>query len=190
MNMPSTRDEIIEVATQLVMKKGFNAMSYTDISNKLNIKNAAIHYYFPTKEDLGKQLMINQQENVKALILDLNERKISELDQLKSLIDIYSGILDGQMICPIGSMGSDILTLPESIKLEVIKDYEQVLNWLTEILESGRKKEVFNFSGEAKTKAFVIFNSLISGVLVARITNSVSFKKAIDQVILELISKN
>ncbi|MBB4046226.1 AcrR family transcriptional regulator [Bacteroides reticulotermitis] len=39
------------MADELIKTIGYNAFSYADISKQLNIKNAAIHYYFPTKSD-------------------------------------------------------------------------------------------------------------------------------------------
>ncbi|MDR3047168.1 MAG: TetR/AcrR family transcriptional regulator, partial [Bacteroidales bacterium] len=51
--MNDTRSEIISIANELIKSIGYNAFSYADISKKLNIKNAAIHYYFPAKADLG-----------------------------------------------------------------------------------------------------------------------------------------
>ncbi|HEU4554463.1 MAG TPA: TetR/AcrR family transcriptional regulator, partial [Chitinophaga sp.] len=49
----NTREKIIELADHLIRTKGFNAFSYADISAPLAIKNAAVHYHFPTKADLG-----------------------------------------------------------------------------------------------------------------------------------------
>ncbi len=187
--MANTKLEIIKVATQFVMKKGFNAMSYADISKKLNVKNAAIHYHFPSKEDLGVAMMKQQQENVAKLIKQLNEHQTTEEEQLLALVEIYVDLNRSGMICPIGSMGSDILTLPKKVQKEVINDYDQVIEWLTTILENGRKKKKFRFDGNAKIKAFMIFNNLISGVLVARFTKVVPFKESIDQMMAELQNK-
>ncbi len=163
-------------------------MSYADISKKLNIKNAAIHYYFPSKEDLGVAMLKQQQESIAALIKRLNETSTSEEGQLRALIDIYGDINRGGMICPIGSMGSDIMTLPKKVQKEVVIDYEQVIAWLTTILENGRKKKKFKFEGNASIKAFSIFNNLMAGVLVTRLTKTVSFQESIDLMMSELLN--
>ena len=47
--MSITREKILELGENLIRTKGYNAFSYQDISSKLGIKNAAVHYYFPTK---------------------------------------------------------------------------------------------------------------------------------------------
>ena len=51
--MNDTRNEIIRLGSELIRSIGYNSFSYADISKALNIKNAAIHYYFPSKSDLG-----------------------------------------------------------------------------------------------------------------------------------------
>ena len=42
-----TREQIIDRASELMMQRGFNGFSYSDISAPLGVKNAAIHYHFP-----------------------------------------------------------------------------------------------------------------------------------------------
>ena len=61
--MNDTRSEIVRLAGELIRSIGYNAFSYADISQKLNIKNAAIHYYFPAKSDLGVEVI---RENLEA----------------------------------------------------------------------------------------------------------------------------
>ncbi|MEL7005841.1 MAG: helix-turn-helix domain-containing protein, partial [Bacteroidota bacterium] len=45
-----------------MLKRGYNAFSFSDISKPLGIKNAAIHYYYPTKEKLGIDILRKEQE--------------------------------------------------------------------------------------------------------------------------------
>ena len=44
-----TREQIVDTALQLLMQRGVNGFSYRDISEPLGIKNAAVHYHFPSK---------------------------------------------------------------------------------------------------------------------------------------------
>jgi hypothetical protein len=49
-------DKILDVALDYIMGRGYKAFSYKDISKEIGIKTSSIHYYFPTKGDLGKTL--------------------------------------------------------------------------------------------------------------------------------------
>ncbi len=53
--MSITRERILELGENFIRTKGYNAFSYQDISSELGVKNAAIHYYFPSKENFGNQ---------------------------------------------------------------------------------------------------------------------------------------
>ena len=48
-----TREEIIDLAEDLIRQNGYNAFSYSDIAAMLEVRPAAIHYHFPSKSDLG-----------------------------------------------------------------------------------------------------------------------------------------
>ncbi len=187
--MSDTKTEIIRIATSLVLEKGFNAFSYADISKALNIKNAAVHYHFPSKDDLGIAIMKAQQEGLKGLIQGLRNRQASEVEQINVLFDIYVGLFGQKQICALGAMGSDIQTLSPDIQIEVKKDYEQVIDWLMEILDKGREKGLFKFEGESSIKAVIIMNNLISGVIVARFNSfeKSHFRKILNQVLAEIM---
>ena len=52
-----TADQILDVAEHLVQIRGFNAFSYADVGAELGLTNAALHYHFSTKADLGEALI-------------------------------------------------------------------------------------------------------------------------------------
>ena len=53
----STRESIIETAHRLLLQRGMNGFSYRDIAEPLGVKNAAVHYHFPSKMDLVEALI-------------------------------------------------------------------------------------------------------------------------------------
>jgi len=57
MTHTDTRTQILDIAEQLARQRGFSGFSYRDISQPLGIRNAAVHYHFPTKADLGIALL-------------------------------------------------------------------------------------------------------------------------------------
>ena len=63
-----TRSEIINIADALIRAKGYNAFSFTDIGKQLNIKNASIHYHFPTKTDLGVAIIAQHQKQLSVYV--------------------------------------------------------------------------------------------------------------------------
>ena len=54
---------ILDVAQQLIQTRGYNAFSYADIASQVGIRTATIHYYFPTKADLGREVVVSVSVN-------------------------------------------------------------------------------------------------------------------------------
>jgi TetR/AcrR family transcriptional repressor of nem operon len=52
-----SRKRILDLAEELLLTRGFNAFSYQHISTAMGVRNAAIHYHFPKKSDLGVELI-------------------------------------------------------------------------------------------------------------------------------------
>ena len=52
-----TDTQILDVAERLVQTRGYNAFSYADIANELELTKAALHYHFAGKAQLGEALI-------------------------------------------------------------------------------------------------------------------------------------
>ena len=63
-----TSEEILNAAEDLLQRRGYNAFSYHHIAVQLGVRNAAIHYHFPAKEDLGVALVKRYQERFKGWV--------------------------------------------------------------------------------------------------------------------------
>ena len=49
----SKADEILEVGQEFIQTVGYDGFSYRDIADRVGIKSASVHYYFPSKSDLA-----------------------------------------------------------------------------------------------------------------------------------------
>lgn len=185
--MSVTRERILELGEELILNKGYNGFSYQDISTVLGIKNAAVHYYFPSKENLGVSILKTNSQRFDEMVENMQNRDFDEWHQLESFMKIYLKSNRENKICLIGSLGTDINTLSEPMKTELHKMVEHITDWLESILEKGRDKELFSFSGSARDQALYILSSLVAGLQLARILNKSDFKN-IHQAIWENIS--
>jgi TetR/AcrR family transcriptional repressor of nem operon len=182
--MSITREKIIELGENLIRSKGYNAFSYQDISSELGIKNAAVHYYFPSKENLGTSIVRTNIQRFEEMVENMHSRGFDEWQQLETFIKIYIKSHREQKLCIVGSLGPDFNTLSETTQVELKRITEIILNWLTEILCSGREKKIFAFKQEPKNKALVIFSGLIASLQLARIIEKMDYK-SIFQTIIE-----
>lgn len=174
--MSITREKIMELGEDLIRSKGYNAFSYQDISSELGIRNAAVHYYFPSKENLGTSIVKNNIQRFEEMVDNMHSRGFDEWHQLETFIKIYVKSHREQKLCIIGSLGPDFDTLSETTKAELRRMTEIVLKWLTDLLSAGREKNIFMFKEEPYNKSLVILSSLVASLQLARILNKIDYK--------------
>lgn len=184
--MSVTRENILELGESLIRSKGYNAFSYLDISSELGIKNAAIHYYFPSKENLGTSIVKTNVQRFEEMLENMHSHGFNELQQLETFIKIYIKSHREKKLCIMGSLGPDFNTLNESTRSELRRMTEMILNWLSSLLESGKQKKIFKFKEEPKNKAVVLLCSLIASLQLARIIDKLDYKSLYQTIIGEV----
>lgn len=182
--MKETKNKILDVGEKLVRTKGFNAFSYKDIAAPLHIKNAAIHYHFPSKTDLGVEII---QHTIQAIAAQKQQwQNLPEDEQLKNFADTYYRSHEAGLVCLMGSLAPDFETLPENMQKKLQEMGHEMLAWLTMCLENGRAKGIFNFTGEPYDKALAVVSSLLSSLLLARVLGKDIFRRINHQIFLDL----
>ena len=169
----STREQIIQLADQLIRDKGFNAFSFYHLSEKLKITNASIHYHFPTKTDLGLSVLENQRQSLRDLIAATALQTPQE--KLNAFLNIYTHIRAEGRVCIVGSLATDLNAVDPKIGESLKTLAQEILTWVTAILEEGKVKKVFAFVGLARTRALLIITNMLAALQVARLTDENDF---------------
>lgn len=91
-NSNETAEKILEIATKLFSKKGYNKTSIQDIINELGMSKGAIYYHFKSKDDilrkmLDKQISLGKDEALEAYD-DIYDSNLSVADNLKNVFDV------------------------------------------------------------------------------------------------------
>lgn len=172
--MTDTKTSIVSIGDQLVRQKGYNAFSYADISKQLQIKNAAIHYHFPTKTDLGLAIIEQHLHNME--VFKKHTEDLSPLQQVQAFLGIYEKIKTDQKVCLVGAMATDWDTLEPSIRNKMQTFTDLFLQWLTAVLEAGLQSGAFRFVGTAHTKALMLISNMLAATQLARITGVQNFE--------------
>lgn len=184
--MQDTKERIITLAEQLIKTKGFNAFSYKDISDPLEIKNAAIHYYFPSKSDLGVAVI---EQEIKRFTLHMSKHAgIQEDKQLKLLFDTFSRKNKERFICLMGSLSPDYDTLSPEMQEKVTEMSSTFVDWTAGCLERGREKGLFSFEGEAYDRALLVMSNLLASLLLSRVIGNKAFVKISSRLMKDLLA--
>lgn len=183
----SKRKEIIQLADTLIRHRGYNAFSFYDISDKIGIKTASIHYHFRAKSDLGVAVIEQQIEDLNELIVRYNQK--SPLEKLDKFLRIYTCIRKEKKVCLVGSLATDFNTLDEDVQEKLKKFSELMLNWVSSFLLEGRNQGVFYFEAEPRTKALIVITNMLAIVQLSRLTGEKDFEIVKESVKKELLKK-
>lgn len=165
--MNDTRNEIIRIGSELIRSVGYNVFSYADIAKILGIKNAAIHYYFPSKSDLGVEII---KRNIDAFNRLINSWKsLNYKQQYYNYIHMHDNFINNHWVCIVGALAPAYDTLPENMQQKLTMLINNILNWLTNLLDMGQKSKDFSFSGSPKVKALMVHSTLLSALQINKV---------------------
>jgi TetR/AcrR family transcriptional repressor of nem operon len=177
-----TKIEILDLAENLLRNRGFNAFSYANISSALKIKNAAIHYYFPSKADLGVAVIQRARERFANWTQDQRIGSKTPAEKLEAFFRRYRNYLEaGQQVCLGGALETDFKTLPSTMQVETQKFASDILAWMEEVLVEGQEKHIFAFPGKAKDQAILILSCLQGALQMTRAVGTSCLHSAMAQ---------
>jgi TetR/AcrR family transcriptional repressor of nem operon len=165
-----TRTRIIDVVEALLMERGFNAISYQDISDRIGIRKASVHYHFPTKADLGVAVIRRYVDRVAAMHVPV---EMLEGAMFAFAVEGFLGVFAelgtrSPKVCLGGILGAEFETLPEAMQAEVRRFFSGLHEWLGAMLDAGRAQGAFAFLGEGKETARAIVAMLEGSLIIGR----------------------
>jgi TetR/AcrR family transcriptional regulator, transcriptional repressor for nem operon len=163
-----TATRILDVAERLVQVRGFNAFSYADIASELNVTNAALHYHFAGKSDLGEALIARYTSQFAEALQAIESRVADAAGELDAYTELYAGVLRDERMCLCGMLAAEYLTLPEAMQNAIIRFFSENEVWLAHVLELGKEQGSLRFDGSAPEVARTIVSTLEGAMLIAR----------------------
>jgi TetR/AcrR family transcriptional repressor of nem operon len=170
----NSKRTIMNMAEDLLQFKGFNGFSYAHIASELGVKNAAIHYHFPTKEDLSIAVIKRYRDRFQLWINNSRVKDLAPEKKLDWFLSIYNDMrVEQGKVCLVGSM--------EAL-------HNELLAWLGDMLAEGREAGAFRFHGDPANKAALILSSLQGALQMARALGTKKFRDVIEQLRLDLLA--
>jgi TetR/AcrR family transcriptional repressor of nem operon len=163
-----TANQILDVAEQLVQVRGFNAFSYADVAGELGLTNAALHYHFPSKSELGEALIARYAIRFVGALAKIDESLADSPRKLDAYAELYADVLRRQRMCLCGMLAAEHETLSQGMRDAVTLFFEKNEKWLAEVLKQGRDDGTLSFAGSPLDEARSIVSSLEGAMLIAR----------------------
>jgi len=134
---PDTAERILDCAQTRIQRRGYNAVSYGDLSEELDLTTAAIHYHFPSKADLVQTLVRRYRRRNAETRAAIEEEADTLRARLERYVDLFAGVIDGGGLCLCGVLAADGPTLPDAVRREVRGFFSDQEDWLTTLLEEA-----------------------------------------------------
>jgi TetR/AcrR family transcriptional repressor of nem operon len=165
---PRTSDRILDIAERLVQTRGFNNFSYGDVAGELGITTASLHYHFPGKAELGLALITRYIQRFSDALDGIDRELPDPRSKLEAYTRLYADVLRGKRMCMCGILAAEYQTLPEPMRREVIRFFDENQTWLARVLVGGQADHTLSFTGSAEDVAQSILSTLEGAMLVAR----------------------
>ncbi|MDB5982417.1 MAG: transcriptional regulator, TetR family [Pseudomonas sp.] len=161
-----TKHTLMMAARAMVQSRGYNALSYRELGKEIGIKSSSIHYYFPSKGNLGAALAHEYTDDFLSYLNDMLTTSPDWKHSINSYADVFRATLVREnRMCLGGIMAAEHTDLDEEIRVEVERFTELLVQWLTGVLQQGNESK----TPEALRKwAFGIFAAIEGAQLVAR----------------------
>lgn len=183
------RERILDIAEHLIMSRGFNRFSYKDISTEMKVKNAAIHYHFPSKNDLGVAVIRRAQSRCRKWNETSAKKAVSPVDMLDTFFEMFAGYLNsGEYVCLASTLETDFNTFSKEMQNEVRLYAAEMLNWIRNLLARGRQEGLFTFPDSPEDRAFYILSSVQGALEIARVSDKDLFYRVVDKIKAELVA--
>ena len=185
----STASRILDIAESLVQTRGFSGFSYADVAGQLGVTPASLHYHYRGKAELGEALIGRYRSRFVAALAALDEPPQSALSKLEAYSRIYSDVLRNGRMCLCGMLAAGYDTLPEGMRREVVRFFDENEEWLIRVLEQGRTEGTLTFPDSPAVVAQSIISGLEGALLIARPYGDVQrFESAAARLIATLVA--
>jgi TetR/AcrR family transcriptional repressor of nem operon len=183
----NTREQIIDTAFELMLQRGVNGFSYRDISEPLGVKNAAIHYHFPSKMDLVRALIEENHQVLRKATAEFMAYGGPARPQLEGFFNYTRSQYElGRPVCMAGVLSIVYEELTDEIRRALDRFMQDTVNWLGKVLETGREQGEFSFRGGARSKAIAILSTIQGARQLARIHGTKMLECTFDQIRTDL----
>lgn len=111
-----TKQKIIEISIPLLRSKGYANFSYSDLEKVIQIRKASIHYHFPSKEDLGREIIEQSIQQTQAHLQQIEDLHDDVIARLKTFAEVFIQSQQEQLLPLCGALAAQMSVLPETLQ--------------------------------------------------------------------------
>lgn len=131
------RERLLEKSAELFCANGFSKTSINDIADSLSLKRSSVYHYFQNKEEIIRELFIDEYERRCSELLDLFDRKeLTALDRLLLAVEgaITQRLKGGSRFLVFDRLEAEV---PEDLRVSYNRSRRQILDLYTRLISDG-----------------------------------------------------
>lgn len=180
----STETKILEVGLTLIQERGINGFSFADIAERIGIKKASIHYYFPTKLDLVKGVLVYYKHNFFVSLNAICQDKETLKEILLAYGNLYKlNLQENNWVCLCSMLATESFSLDRELKQGVNDFFMRNIQWIEEKMKSFGMKDLV--AEERSNQLFVVIQGI--QIMTQSLEDVTYFEKIYTQKIKEVI---
>ncbi|MFK7739813.1 MAG: TetR/AcrR family transcriptional regulator [Planctomycetota bacterium] len=160
--MSERKQQILAVAAEILENKSFAAFSYQDLADRLGIRKASIHHHFPSKDELGVELLKFFEVRANTLMGEIVGGASSPGEALRAIFSKCEQVLlDGEAkVCPSAAFEIDARNLSPAVIDQLRSSSVSWQKQLAQLLDEARRAGDIAFLGDVHDQAATIANAL------------------------------
>ncbi len=127
----SNKQRIIEAANDLFYHQGFNQTSFTEIAEAADFPRGNFYYYFRTKEELLKEVILFRCEVMRDMLKYWDEQSSDPCIRLQNLATMLEQSREDivRYGCPLGTLTAELGKTQEVLKEEAMEMFNIIVDW-------------------------------------------------------------
>ena len=162
--------EIVSVTRDLLALGGYHSFSYADIAAQVGISKPSIHHHFPSKALLVQAVVAQYRAEARGGMAAMDQEIGEPRAMLGAFVAFWADCVENRSMpfCICAMLASEQSTLPEEVAGEVRGHFEDLSNWLAQLLQRGHASGQLVLADSAAAEAKLLMASVHGAMLAAR----------------------
>jgi len=165
----NTRDDLLACAEDLIRTHGYSGYSYADAAERVGVRKATIHYYFPTKQDLTLAALQAYRDRYKMAMTSIENDFDNALDRIDAYAKLYLLGVEKGLGCLCSALSAELENLPDDLKRGTASFFREHLDWIERVIAKGREKGEISADFTNVGAARLVISSLEGALMMERL---------------------
>ncbi|NPV89700.1 MAG: TetR family transcriptional regulator [Firmicutes bacterium] len=171
----STRDLIIETASGLIEKYGFNHTGINEILKQANVPKGSFYYYFESKEALGHAVIEKAAQDRYAVIEEaLASVPGSPLERMRRVFEMQIEQYDVEAVhsCILTKLGQEMAEQHEGFREKLEQVFKRIVQCYADVFEQAKEAGELPDGTDSMKLAEFLFAVSEGSVMLAKLKKS------------------